>query len=251
MTEQLALDERRRQRRAVHAYERPLTTPTALVHGPCEQLLARSGLSAEQDGDVVRRHLVQPIERDLDGRPLADDSAVWYVVSGMSAVRAPGGRARRLFTYWPIDAAPEDLAEELETAGSRVIPFGVAASCAEDDRAAHTATEHDRHGQACEDARASGMGTIGRGGVRQVAFAGHSDDGATDQTPQQPWHLRQVLRRAGHVRPCRPRAGEIRLAVRAVCDEGALVGAERHADCLEGTRQPFGRFVRFKRTGQR
>ena len=59
-----------------------MTAATPIVHRPREQLLARSGLAAEQDGDVERRDLIQSLEGHLDGRAGADDAAVAFAWNG-------------------------------------------------------------------------------------------------------------------------------------------------------------------------
>src|SRR5262249_37957101 len=50
VTEQLALDEQRRQRRAVHLHERAGPARTAVMNRAGQQLLARARLAKEQDG---------------------------------------------------------------------------------------------------------------------------------------------------------------------------------------------------------
>ena len=55
VTEQRRLEERRRDRAAVHRDERRLRAPALLVDEAREDLLSRAGLAGEEDGDVARR----------------------------------------------------------------------------------------------------------------------------------------------------------------------------------------------------
>ena len=73
VAEQLALDERRRQRGAVDADDRRLTTAAARVQRPCEQLLARAGFSEQQCRAVGLSHFLQQPERCAQRRAVSDD----------------------------------------------------------------------------------------------------------------------------------------------------------------------------------
>ena len=71
--EQLAFDQRRRQRRAVDPDERPGVAAAALVQRTGEQLLAGARRSQQQHGRVHRRDLRQARQRDSSAATLADD----------------------------------------------------------------------------------------------------------------------------------------------------------------------------------
>ena len=92
VAEQLALDQRRRQRRAVHAHERVTAAAAPAVHRAREQLLARAGLAEDHDRGVGRRHLEHPVECDAQRRRIADDV---FEVVGVDARPARETRARR------------------------------------------------------------------------------------------------------------------------------------------------------------
>ncbi len=63
VAEQLALEQRLRDRRAVHRHERPLGPLRELVDGARDQLLARAGLAQDQHRRRARRgHLDQPVD---------------------------------------------------------------------------------------------------------------------------------------------------------------------------------------------
>ena len=81
VAEQLALDERRRQRRAVDPDQRARVPAAAFVQRPGEQLLAGAGRSQQQHARVRRRDLRQPRQRQPQRRALADD--VVEVVIGL------------------------------------------------------------------------------------------------------------------------------------------------------------------------
>ena len=71
--EQLALDERRRQRPAIDDDEPPASAGTALVDGAGDELLAGSRLSEQQDRGIGRGDLVHPEEHALQRCAVADD----------------------------------------------------------------------------------------------------------------------------------------------------------------------------------
>ena len=73
VSEQLALDQRRRQRRAVDAHERAGMPAAAIVQRAREQFLAGAGRPEQQHAGVGRRHLRQPRQRQAQRRALADD----------------------------------------------------------------------------------------------------------------------------------------------------------------------------------
>ena len=73
VAEQLALDQRRRQRRAVDADQRARMPAAALVQRPREQLLAGAGRAEQQHARIRRRDLRQPRQREPQRRAFADD----------------------------------------------------------------------------------------------------------------------------------------------------------------------------------
>ena len=73
MTEELALDERRRQRGAVDPDERALLARAQVVDRPGDELLADAGLAQEQDRARSRRDLLRAGEDVVQGVALADD----------------------------------------------------------------------------------------------------------------------------------------------------------------------------------
>ena len=74
--EQLALDERRRHRGAIHDHERPAAPRAAVVDRPRHQFLAGAGLAAQQDRCIGRRHLLDPRHHVAQGVALADDRVI-------------------------------------------------------------------------------------------------------------------------------------------------------------------------------
>ncbi len=75
VTEQLALDQRLRKRRAVDGNERSTCAAAPFVEEPREQLLAGAGLAEEQHRRVSRRHEGGLLERGGKGTALAEDVA--------------------------------------------------------------------------------------------------------------------------------------------------------------------------------
>ena len=73
VAEQLAFDERRRQRGAVDPHQRARMPAAALVQRPGEQFLAGSGRAEQQHVRVRRRDLRQPRQREPQRRAFADD----------------------------------------------------------------------------------------------------------------------------------------------------------------------------------
>ena len=71
--EELRLDERLGQRRAVDGDEGTLGTPARIVDGARDQFLARAALPGEQHGGLCRSDARRLIERLPEGRSLADD----------------------------------------------------------------------------------------------------------------------------------------------------------------------------------
>src|SRR6266436_2042923 len=71
--EELRLDERLGQRRAVDGDEGPLGTPARIVDGASDQFLSRAALSGEQHRRLCRSDARRLIERLPEGRRLADD----------------------------------------------------------------------------------------------------------------------------------------------------------------------------------
>ena len=68
--EELAFDERRRDRRAVHPHHRTRVARAELVDLSREQFLSRPGLANQQDRRVGRRHLPDLRQHSPDGRAL-------------------------------------------------------------------------------------------------------------------------------------------------------------------------------------
>ncbi len=81
VTEQLALDERRRHCRAVEHDERPLGARAARVDGLGADLLAGAGLAVDQDG-AVRRGRARQQREDLTHRQRAPDQAPEAIAVG-------------------------------------------------------------------------------------------------------------------------------------------------------------------------
>ena len=73
--EQLAFDERRRQRAAVDRDEGPAAAATSAVDRACDELLARAGFAGDQHRRVGPAHL-----RDLIAQPQHDGRASHHVV---------------------------------------------------------------------------------------------------------------------------------------------------------------------------
>src|SRR5450432_2042026 len=90
MAEELALEERLGQRRAVQLDERALGARAALVDGGGDELLARSRLAREQHAGTRGRDLRDDLEDLLHGRGVADD------VLELVALREPRPQESRL-----------------------------------------------------------------------------------------------------------------------------------------------------------
>src|SRR6185369_16472872 len=75
MTEQLTLDQRRRQRSTIHLYQRTMRSPAEPVNGMGQKLLAGSGLAEDQDGRVERRNLFSLSQHAPEWLTLSDDLA--------------------------------------------------------------------------------------------------------------------------------------------------------------------------------
>ena len=73
VAEQLALDQRGRQRRAVDADERALASRAPIVQRPREQLLARACIACQEHRRVGGRDLHHPGEALAQGRTFSDD----------------------------------------------------------------------------------------------------------------------------------------------------------------------------------
>ena len=73
VAEQLALDERRRQRGAVDGDDRPVAPAAAVVEGPRDEVLARPRLAEEEDGRVGRGHLLDLAQHAAESGAAADD----------------------------------------------------------------------------------------------------------------------------------------------------------------------------------
>ena len=74
MPEQLALDHALRDRAAVDLDERPVAARAALVHRPCDELLAGTGLAREEHGGLHRRHLLHLPQDGPERRAFPDDA---------------------------------------------------------------------------------------------------------------------------------------------------------------------------------
>src|SRR5215813_10020388 len=73
MTEQLALQQRLRERAAVDGDERPIAARSLEVDGARDQFLAGSGLAVDEDGDRRRDRRRQQTEQAPHRRAVADD----------------------------------------------------------------------------------------------------------------------------------------------------------------------------------
>src|SRR5262249_47722102 len=71
VAEELRLEQRLRQRRAVHLDQRPLAARRAAVDQPREHLLAGAGLAGEQHRRARRRHAPRTVARRAQRRALA------------------------------------------------------------------------------------------------------------------------------------------------------------------------------------
>ena len=75
-TEQLALDERSRNRRAVHANHRLAAARAQFVNRGRDQLLAGARLAQQENRGAGRRHLLDLCQDTLEGLALADNAGV-------------------------------------------------------------------------------------------------------------------------------------------------------------------------------
>jgi hypothetical protein len=71
--EQLALDERGRQGRAIHADERRSATAAGVMQQAGGDALARAGLAEQEHGGRGRRHLLQPLAQRAKRLTVADE----------------------------------------------------------------------------------------------------------------------------------------------------------------------------------
>jgi hypothetical protein len=76
MAEELALEQRLGDRRAVHREERPGRAWAAPVERPCQQLLARTALPDEQDRRIARRRAIDELHHRTHGRGHGQDSVL-------------------------------------------------------------------------------------------------------------------------------------------------------------------------------
>ena len=82
-TEQLALEERGGNRRAVHAHHRPFAPPAQLVNFGGEQLLTGPGFAEQQHGGIGGRHLPDLLHDLADGGALSDDGVAAQPLPGL------------------------------------------------------------------------------------------------------------------------------------------------------------------------
>jgi hypothetical protein len=87
VTEELRLEERVGQRRAVQAEERPTRAPREPVQRLGDDLLADTRLAQDQDGQVTRGHALDELEDPQHGRVLDDDAGRDDALGGGSAER--------------------------------------------------------------------------------------------------------------------------------------------------------------------
>jgi hypothetical protein len=73
VTEELALEQSRRNGRAVDLDERPIATVTPIVDGTGHQLLSGPGLAEDEDGRIRRSHDLDVPQDTTQRRALADD----------------------------------------------------------------------------------------------------------------------------------------------------------------------------------
>ena len=73
VAEQLAFDQRRRKRGAVHAHQGSVPSRTPIVYRAGKQLLAGSRLAEQQHRRVGAGNLAHAVERILQDRAVADD----------------------------------------------------------------------------------------------------------------------------------------------------------------------------------
>ena len=88
VTEELGLDQRGRERRAVHADERAAAAGAAIVDRPREELLARAGLAEEHDRRVGRCHFLNARDGETERRAVADD-VLEFVVPVLAEPASP------------------------------------------------------------------------------------------------------------------------------------------------------------------
>ena len=74
VAEQLALEQRFRQGRAVDGDEREIPPRRSFVHGPRDQLLAGAGLAEDQDGADRLGHMADQLEHVVHPRAFAQDA---------------------------------------------------------------------------------------------------------------------------------------------------------------------------------
>ena len=160
MTEQLALHERRRQRRAVDPNQRPGAAPATVVKCARKQFFSRAGLSQEQHRRVHRRHLRQPRQRQPQRRALADDAvrdvgrrgllAEIGVVSGQTRVSSSDGsqtRPQRRVMPEAVHGHGEELGNRSQRFDHRSRPLPWRSPGPHDERARDLLRDENRHSQ--------------------------------------------------------------------------------------------------------
>ena len=110
VSEQLALDQARRQRGAIDAHQRPRSAAAAVVHGTCEELLAGTCLAEEQHRAVERRHLRETLQCLTHHRAVAHDFVEVFAGPDVFAqVHGLGGEP----TVQPVDLSEAVAQHEL------------------------------------------------------------------------------------------------------------------------------------------
>ena len=123
VSEQLAFDERRRQRAAVDRDERPAAAATSAVDRACDQLLARAGFAGHQHRRVGPSHLGDLIVQPQHGRacvpPCRRSRAGARAPHGNGSARSPGvpfsssisrcARPRAVFDAGPLGRVGEPV----------------------------------------------------------------------------------------------------------------------------------------------
>ena len=126
VTEELALDEPGRDRAAVHLDERPVAPRAPAVEGPCDELLARPGLAADQDRGVARRDRPD-LAQELHQRRMPADDLV-EVVRGANLLL----EVEVLLLETLLQTS--DLGERLRQRALRLRPLELRAGARREDR---------------------------------------------------------------------------------------------------------------------
>jgi hypothetical protein len=175
VAEQLALDQRRRQRRAVDPDERPMAPRTAIVNGPRAELLAGARFADEQHRGVGARDLAHTIQHLPERRTVADEVVepangvqLLAQVGGLGLL--PGRQIRQLRVAQPqhprlaapVDGRGDDLGEQLHAREDLVVPGLAAAESGERQGTDAVPADDHRNADRRPDRRAGCGAVAGR-----------------------------------------------------------------------------------------